>query len=372
MSRARHMPRFLLGSYQQGYSFALSLASPTLFSLRCIKLKVNQIRMTTERWIFMAQVYISATLPKSANNALKRAGVDFEAYRGKGLITEAELQAHLSDAKVLITALSTPVSAATLAKAPHLKLIANYGAGFNNIDITAAKAHGVLVTNTPKVSTTSTAEVTLALMLAVLHRVTEGDRLMRGPGFSGWAPTFFLGHELAGKTVGIIGMGQIGQAVAKRVHAFDANILYTQHHQLPSEKEQSLGATFTDQATLLQQSDLVTLHLPLVPATHHLLDAQALATMKPSAYLINAARGPLIDEAALLEQLTAHRLAGAALDVYEAEPHVSSELKALDNVVLTPHIGNATVEARDAMAKIVTDNTLAILSGKQPRYIVND
>ncbi|QVI36248.1 2-hydroxyacid dehydrogenase family protein [Lacticaseibacillus casei] len=319
----------------------------------------------------MPQVYVSAALPKSANAALQKAGVDFDAYNGKGLITEEELQSHLANTEVLITALSTPVTAATLAKAPHLKLIANYGAGFNNIDVTAAKAQGVLVTNTPKVSTTSTAEVTLALMLAVLHRVTEGDRLMRGPGFSGWAPTFFLGHELAGKTVGIIGMGQIGQAVAKRVHAFDAKILYTQHHQLTPEAEQALGATFTDRATLLQQSDIVTLHLPLVPATHHLLDAQALATMKSTAYLINAARGPLIDESALLKQLTDHRLAGAALDVYEAEPHVSSGLKALDNVVLTPHIGNATVEARDAMAKIVTDNTLAVLNGKHPQYVVN-
>ena len=155
-------------------------------------------------------------------------------------------------------------------------------------------------------------------------------------------------------------MGQIGQAVAKRVHAFNANILYTQHHQLTPEAEQALGATFTDRATLLQQSDIVTLHLPLVPATHHLLDAQALATMKPTAYLINAARGPLIDETALLKQLNEHRLAGAALDVYEAEPHVSSGLKALDNVVLTPNIG-----------KIVTDNTLAVLNGKQPQYVVN-
>ncbi|BAN73295.1 MULTISPECIES: 2-hydroxyacid dehydrogenase family protein [Lacticaseibacillus] len=319
----------------------------------------------------MPQVYVSAALPKSANAALQKAGVDFDAYNGKGLITEDELQSHLANTEVLITALSTPVTAATLAKAPHLKPIANYGAGFNNIDVTAAKAQGVLVTNTPKVSTTSTAEVTLALMLAVLHRVTEGDRLMHGPGFSGWAPTFFLGHELAGKTVGIIGMGQIGQAVAKRVHAFNAKILYTQHHQLTPEAEQALGATFTDRATLLQQSDIVTLHLPLVPATHHLLDAQALATMKPTAYLINAARGPLIDETALLKQLNEHRLAGAALDVYEAEPHVSSGLKALDNVVLTPNIGNATVEAHDAMAKIVTDNTLAVLNGKQPQYVVN-
>lgn len=319
----------------------------------------------------MAKVYISAALPKSANAALQKAGVDFEAYTGSGLITESDLQTHLAHTEVLITALSTPVTAATLAKAPHLKLIANYGAGFNNIDVTAAKAQGVLVTNTTKVSTTSTAEVTVALILAVLHRVTEGDRLMRGAGFAGWAPTFFLGHELAGKTVGIIGMGQIGQAVAKRVHAFDAKILYTQRHQLTSATEQTLGATFTDQATLLRESDIVTLHLPLVPATHHLLDAQAMATMKPTAYLINAARGPLIDETALLQQLQAHKLAGAALDVYEAEPHVSSGLKALDNVVLTPHIGNATVEARDAMAKIVTDNTLAILAGKQPEYIVN-
>ncbi|GEK28386.1 NAD(P)-dependent oxidoreductase [Furfurilactobacillus siliginis] len=320
----------------------------------------------------MTKVYLSAQFPQVVTDRLEQAGLTVGMFTGEGVIDHDTLQAAVTDADILITALSTQVDAAIIEHAPNLKLIANYGAGFNNIDVTTARAHNIPVTNTPGVSTTSTAEVTVGLVLSIMHRMAEGNRLMRGEGFDGWAPLFFLGHELAGKTVGIIGLGSIGQAVAKRLKAFDMTILYTQRHQLPAAEEQALSATYVDQATLLQSSDIVTVHLPLLPATKHLIDADALAQMKDTAYLINAARGPIIDEAAVLQALTTNQLAGAALDVYEAEPNVADAFKHLDNVVLTPHIGNATVEARDAMGEIVAANAVAVAQGNQPKFIVNN
>jgi len=319
----------------------------------------------------MAKIFISAQIPTSGIQALQQAGYEPAVYQGTGLITPTELIAGVADAEVLITPLSTPVTKAVIDAAPKLRLIANFGAGFNNIDINYAATKAIAVTNTPGVSTASTAEVTVGLVLALMHRMVEGDRLMRTTGFDGWAPLFFLGHELAGKTLGIIGMGQIGQAVAKRLHAFGMNIVYTQRHQLDVFTQSKTDATYLTLDELLKTADVVSLHAPLTPATQHLLNADKLALMQPSAYLINAARGPLVDEHALLAQLKAGQLAGAALDVYETEPKLTPGFAELKNVILTPHIGNATVEARDAMAKIVTDNALAVLDGQAPTAVVN-
>jgi len=319
----------------------------------------------------MAKIFISAQLPTSGIQALQAAGFEPAVYQGTGLISSAELIASVADAEVLITPLSTPVTKAVIDAAPKLKLIANFGAGFNNIDVNYAATKAIAVTNTPGVSTASTAEVTVGLVLALMHRMVEGDRLMRTTGFDGWAPLFFLGHELAGKTLGIVGMGQIGQAVAKRLHAFGMRVIYTQRRQLDVFTQSKTDATYVDLVTLLKTADVVSLHAPLTPATQHLLSADKLALMQPTAYLINAARGPLVDEKALLAQLTAGKLAGAALDVYENEPELTPGFAALKNVILTPHIGNATVEARAAMAKIVTDNALAVLSGQAPTAVVN-
>lgn len=320
----------------------------------------------------MSKVLIAGKIPEHALNILKDAGLEIDMYDdSQALITKDELSKRVADKDFLITPLSTQVDSDVIDQAPHLKLIANYGAGFNNIDVDYAKSKGIPVTNTPKVSTVSTAEVTCGLMIALSHRMMEGDTLMRHEGFSGWAPLFFLGHELAGKTLGIIGMGQIGQAVAKRMHAFDMKILYTQHHQLDTDIEKALGATFTNQDDLIKQADIITLHLPASPATHHMIGAEQFKQMKNSAMLINAARGPIIDEAALYEALVNHEIAGAALDVYEKEPQVADGFKSLKNVVLTPHIGNATVEARDAMAEIVAENTVAMDKGEKPKYVIN-
>jgi len=319
----------------------------------------------------MANVLITAAIPQAALDILQNAGLNVESYTGDGLITKAELLKQIIGKDYLITPLSTQVDQEVIDADPQLKLIANFGAGFNNIDVKYARQKSIPVTNTPKVSTTSTAEVTTGLIISLAHRIVEGDKVMRTTGFAGWAPLFFLGHELAGKTLGIFGMGQIGQAVAKRMAAFDMKIIYNQRHQLSPELELSLNAKFVSMADLISQSDVITLHAPLTPETKHSFGAEQFKQMKNSACLINASRGPVIDEGALLKALQNHELAGAALDVYEKEPQVADGFKKLDNVILTPHIGNATIEARDAMASIVAKNVVLSNEGKEPFYIIN-
>lgn len=319
----------------------------------------------------MSKVFIARAIPEHALEILKDANLSVDMFNGEKLIDQDTLIQKVKDSDYLITPLSTQVDQTVIDAAPKLKLIANFGAGTNNIDTAYAAKKHIPVTNTPFVSSVSTAEVTTALIISLMHRVVEGDRLMRDQGFNGWAPLFFLGHELSGKTLGIIGMGQIGREVAKRMHAFDMPILYTQRHQLPKSLEVQLGAKFVTKEELLKNSDVITIHIPYLPATHHYLGAYELTAMKNSAILINAARGPIIDEQALLQALNSHQLAGAALDVYENEPHVDDGFKKLKNVILTPHIGNATVEARNAMAEIVAQNVIAADSEQTIKYIVN-
>lgn len=319
----------------------------------------------------MATVYLSAKLPKVASNMLDQAGIDYEVFDGDGLITKDELLKHVTDCKVLITPLSTQVDKDVINAAPNLKLIANFGAGFNNIDTDYARTKGIDVTNTPFVSSTATAEVASGLVIALMRRIVEGDHRMRTIGFDGWAPLFFLGHELAGKTLGIVGLGSIGRGVAQRLHAFDMKIIYTQRHQADPATEAHYNAEYVILDELLKRADVVTLHCPLTPETHHMIDAPQFAMMKDSAMIINCARGPVLNEDALLKALQGHKLAGAALDVYEAEPNVADGFKKLKNVILTPHIGNASFEARDAMAKIVAGNALNVLKGESAKYIVN-
>ncbi len=319
----------------------------------------------------MATVYLSAKLPEVASKMLDQSGIDYEVFDGEGLITKDELLKHVPDCQVLITPLSTQVDKDVIDAAPNLKLIANFGAGFNNIDTDYARTKGIDVTNTPFVSSTATAEVASGLVIALMRRIVEGDHRMRTIGFDGWAPLFFLGHELAGKTLGIVGLGSIGRGVAQRLHAFDMKIIYTQRHQADPATEAHYNAEYVSLDELLKRSDVVTLHCPLTPETHHMIDAPQFAMMKDSAMIINCARGPVLNEDALLKALQDHKLAGAALDVYEAEPNVADGFKELKNVILTPHIGNASFEARDAMAKIVAGNALNVLKGESAKYIVN-
>ncbi|MEB6237905.1 2-hydroxyacid dehydrogenase family protein [Staphylococcus gallinarum] len=318
----------------------------------------------------MVKVYIAGPIPEAGLKALEQAGAEVEMYDGKGIIDQETLKSGVKDADALISLLSTNVDKDVIDAGNKLKIIANYGAGFNNVDTAYARQKDIDVTNTPKASTNSTAELTFGLMLAAARRIVEGDKLCRSTGFDGWAPLFFRGREVSGKTIGIIGLGEIGGAVAKRAKAFDMNILYTGPNQ-KKDKEREIGAKYVDLETLLKHSDFVTINAAYSTDLHHLIDTPQFKLMKPTSYLINASRGPIVHEAALVEALQDKLIEGAALDVFEFEPQINEKLKSLDNVVITPHIGNATYESRDMMAKIVANDTLIKLENKTPKFIVN-
>ncbi|UXR53146.1 2-hydroxyacid dehydrogenase family protein [Staphylococcus simulans] len=320
----------------------------------------------------MAKVYIAGPIPQVGLDILEKNNIEVDMYDGPGVVDQETLKNGVKDADALISILSTNVDKDVIAAGENLKVIANYGAGFNNVDIEYAESKGIYVTNTPGVSTRSTAELTFALVLAVARSIAEGDQLSRTKGFDGWAPLFFRGREVSGKTIGIFGLGNIGYAVAKRAKAFDMDILYTGPHR-KEDKEKELGAKYVDFDTLLKESDFITINAAYKPELHHLFDTEQFKQMKPTAYLVNAARGPIVNEQALADALKDKVIEGAALDVYEFEPKITEDLKSLDNVVITPHIGNATFEARDGMAEIVANNTVDVLKdNKAPQYVVNN
>ncbi|MEK7293364.1 MAG: D-glycerate dehydrogenase [Nitrospirota bacterium] len=275
----------------------------------------------------------------------------------------AEILAGVRDAQAAICTLNERMDAGVLSVAPALRVIANYAVGYNNIDVEAAKARGIIVTNTPDVLTNATADLTWALILAVARRVAEGDQLVRQKQWTGWSPTQMLGVDLAGKTLGIIGMGRIGQAVARRAAGFEMNILYWSRSERPLQPA-NLAWQRVSFEELLRRSDFLSPHIPLAPDTHHLINDAALRLMKPTAFLINAARGPVVDEAALVQALQEHRLAGAGLDVYEREPELQRGLRELPQVVLLPHLGSATSETRIRMGMMCVENVLAVLEGR--------
>lgn len=316
------------------------------------------------------KILVAGAIPEKGLNFLKEHFDDVEIYEGDTLITKNELIQRIKDKDALISLLSTNVDKDIIDAAPNLKIIANYGAGFNNIDGEYARSKDIDVTNTPKASTNATADLTFAILLAAARRVVEGDKVCRTTGFNGWAPLFFRGREVSGKTIGIIGLGEIGQAVARRAKGFDMDILYTGPNR-HEDREAATGAKYVSLEELLQQSDFITINSAYNPSMKHMIDKAQIEMMKPTAYLINASRGPVVHEAALADALEAEVIEGAALDVFEFEPEINEKLKKLDNVVITPHIGNATFEARDMMADIVTQNVYKKLNNEQPDYIVN-
>ena len=269
----------------------------------------------------------------------------------------------LREVEVLVSTFDVKVPEAMIASMPRLRLIANFGAGYNNIDLEACRARGIRVTNTPQPVIEPTAELAFALMSDVARRVSEFDRLVR-TGQAQFGVMRNLSHSLYGKTLGILGMGRIGQALARRAVASGMRILYHNRHRLSDEIEQKLNATYVDFQTLLQDSDFLSLNLPYTPEVHHIIGKPELGMMKRQAYLINTARGAHVDEAALVEALKSGIIAGAALDVYEHEPAISSELLTLPNVVLSPHTGTGTWEGRMAMCEIVTDNIISFIEGR--------
>ncbi|MEN1935499.1 2-hydroxyacid dehydrogenase family protein [Paenibacillus sp. 102] len=310
----------------------------------------------------MAKILVAGNIPEIGLQLLQNH--EIEMYDKEELISSEELTKRVKDKDALLSLLSTKVTKEVIDAAPDLKIIANYGAGYDNIDYTYALEKGIAVTNTPKVSTEATAELTFALLLAAARRIPEGDTLCRTVGFNGWAPLFFLGREVYGKTIGVIGLGEIGKAVAKRAKAFGMNIIYTgPNRKLEAEKE--LEATYVTLEKLLQTADFITINCAYNPSLHHMIDEEQFKMMKKTAYIINAARGPIMNELALAHALEANEIEGAALDVFEFEPKITEKLKGLKNVVLTPHVGNATFETRDAMAEMAVRNILAVLEGEE-------
>ena len=316
------------------------------------------------------KVFITGRIPSLAYEILSKE-FDVTMHDDLRLLSKEEIIAGLKGKDALLCLLSDAIDKDIIEANPQLKVIANYGAGYNNIDIAAAGEANIPVTNTPDVSTDATADLTFGLILAIARRIVEGDKETRAGRFKGWAPLYHLGVDVTGKTLGIIGMGNIGKAIARRAKGFDMKIVYTSRTRLSEQQEKELGFTYMSLEGVLKTADFVSLSLSYSPATHHMIGERELETMKPSAYLINTARGPLDDQKALMKALENKSIAGAALDVYEFEPQITAGLEKLDQVILTPHIGNATVETRDAMAEIAAGNIAAVLRGEAPLTCVN-
>lgn len=277
----------------------------------------------------------------------------------------------VADREGFLSMITDRVDAELMDRAPRLRVVANMAVGYNNVDVEAASARGILVTNTPGVVTEPTADLTFALLLAVGRRVVDLDRRTRAGEFRWWAPRLFLSTDISGKTLGIVGLGRIGKAVAERARGFRMRILYFNRRRLEPAEERSLGVTYREFGALLGESDFVSLHVPLTDETRHLINRETLSQMKPTAFLLNVSRGPVVDERALVEALRQRKIAGAGLDVYENEPALEPGLAELDHVVLLPHVGSATIDVRARMAEMAAGNLLAALKGDVPPNLVN-
>ncbi|MGO4588165.1 2-hydroxyacid dehydrogenase [Paenarthrobacter sp. 2TAF44] len=314
----------------------------------------------------MSRVVVTGRVPEPALQKL-RAEHEVDAWEGSDSISRQELLRRVAGADAIVSLLTERIDAELLdAAGPQLKVVANVAVGYDNIDVPACTERGIIATNTPGVLTEATADIAFGLILMATRRLGEGERLIRSGQAWKWGMFFLLGSSLQGKTLGVVGMGGIGQATARRAKAFGMEIVYQSRSEIDPVIAAELGARRVELDELLTTSDVVSLHCPYGPATHHLIGAEQLATMKKSAYLVNTARGPIIDEAALALALREGQIAGAGLDVFEQEPKVHPWLLDLENVTLVPHLGSATVETRTAMAVLAADNTLAVLKGEQP------
>ena len=313
------------------------------------------------------KVIVTRRLPDAVELRLKEL-FDTELNASDEAFTEAQLIDAVGRADVLVSTVTDQVDGQVLSKAgDQFKMVAQFGAGVDNIDVQTANERGITVTNTPGVLTDDTADVTMALILAVPRRMHEGIELMEAGKFDGWAPTWMMGRRLAGKRLGIIGMGRIGQAVARRAKAFGLQIHYHNRKKVSHLIEEELDATYWDSLDqMLSRMDIVSVNCPHTPATFHLLNARRLELMKPDAFIVNTARGEVIDEAALAEALKTGKLAGAGLDVFEREPAVNPDLVGLPNVILLPHMGSATVEGRNEMGEKVIINIKTFADGHRP------
>ena len=312
-----------------------------------------------------SRIVVTGRIPEPGLDRLRSAG-DVWSWDGDDPIPDDVRDEQLATADAVVTLLTDRVDDPFLDAAPKLRIVANVAVGYNNIDVAACRARGVIVTNTPGVLTDATADLAMALVLMTTRRLGEGERLIRSGEPWKWSMFMMLGSGLQGRTLGIVGMGAIGEALAARARAFGMAIVYHNRRAVDAAIEERLGARLVSLDELLEASDVVSLNCPYTEQTHHLIDAAALARMRPSAFLVNTARGPIVDEAALVDALRHGTIAGAGLDVFEHEPEVHPGLLDLENAVLVPHLGSATVETRSAMADLAARNVIEVLAGREP------
>ena len=321
----------------------------------------------------MTRVFVSQEIVEDALEEFEGTGITVDLRRDHRPLPAEELRATAAEYDGLICLLTDRIDAEFLAACPRLRVVANVAVGFDNIDVAAATRAGVAVTNTPRVLTDATADLAFTLLLSTARRVPEGDAFLRAGKYTHWrVKQEQMGVDVFGATLGLFGLGQIGRAVARRARGFDMTVLYHDVHRLPAEDERELGVTYVEFEELLARSDFVSVHSPLTDTTRHRFDAAAFAAMKPSAMLINTARGPIVDEAALAAALRDGVIAGAGLDVFEREPEVDAQLLQLrERVVLLPHLGSATGSTRREMCRMAARNVHDALSGKRPENLVN-
>lgn len=316
------------------------------------------------------KIYVTRNLPQEGIDLLKtQFEVDVNPH--DRVATRQEIIAGIRGKDALLCLLTDEIDAEIMDAEARLKVIANYAVGFNNIDIEAATQRGIPVTNTPGVLTETTADLAFTLLMSCARRVVEADKFMRAGNYRGWAPMLLLGRDIAGKTLGIVGFGRIGQAMAQRATGFNMKVLYNDYKPAPDDVEEALDAEYRELPDLLRESDFVSLHVPLMESTHHLIDYAELEQMKRTAILINTSRGPVVNEKALARALQSKLIFGAGLDVYENEPEFEPELATMDSVIMVPHIASASVETRTRMATMAAENAIAVVAGKTPPNLVN-
>ncbi len=317
------------------------------------------------------KILVTRMLPEPAIEMLKKY-FEVEINPEDTIMPRKKLLKSIVDKDGLLCLLTDNIDKKVFALGKKLRIVANYAVGYNNIDIEEATRRKIPVTNTPGVLTETTADLAFALLMCVSRRIVEADNFLRKGKFVGWAPMLFLGNDIYGKTLGIVGFGRIGQAVAQRAKGFNMRILYYDLNRAKPEIEEKYSAKYTELEVLLKEADFVTLHVPLTKETYHLIGKKQLNLMKPTAYLINTSRGPVVDEKALVKALKEKKIAGCALDVFEKEPKVEPELIRMKNTVLVPHIGSATIETRTKMALMAAESIISVLiKNEKPKNIVN-
>jgi glyoxylate reductase len=317
------------------------------------------------------KVFVTQNIPQAGLDLLMKECEVFVNTEDR-VLSKGEIMERLKGMDGMLCLLTDEIDGEIMDAEPNLKVISNYAVGFNNINVDEATKRGIPITNTPGVLTETTADFAWTLLMGIARRLVEADKFTRAGKFKGWRPRLLLGSDIYGKTIGIVGMGRIGQAMARRAKGFNMNILYYDEYRPDAKLEKELGITYAPFDELLQKSDYVSIHVPLMESTHHFIGERELKLMKKSAYLINSARGPIVDEKALVKALKEKEIAGAGLDVFEDEPELAPGLAELDNVVIATHIASATVETRSKMATMAAEGCLSVLKGEKPVNLVNE